>query len=296
MRGRVALMVLTAVGALVACGDDESTSTDPSKPASTTTSVPASTTTSPEQRQVYAFEGTVLESPDHGPQLCGAVDESLPPQCGGPDVVGLDWAQTPEHRSIGGTTWSDHVRLVGTFDPDTFSFTLTEPPGEAGPVGPGPDVSFAVPCPEPAGGWEAVKAANGGNDDWSPVGEYAQGQDDFAGLWVAEQPGGVTVLVVAFTGDLDGHQQDIDAIYRGPVCLVAADRTETELTGIVNDLMTGHESRAAGILPISGSVDVIRNIVTVETWIVDDVMRAWVDAEYGGGAVELTALLAPVSP
>ncbi|MBA2438292.1 MAG: hypothetical protein H0V52_08080, partial [Acidimicrobiia bacterium] len=31
---------------------------------------------------------TVLESPDHGPQLCQGVDLSYPPQCGGPDVVG----------------------------------------------------------------------------------------------------------------------------------------------------------------------------------------------------------------
>ena len=41
----------------------------------------------------YAATTTVLESPDHGPQLClGGVLDSYPPQCGGPGVVGWGWA------------------------------------------------------------------------------------------------------------------------------------------------------------------------------------------------------------
>jgi hypothetical protein len=31
----------------------------------------------------YAVSATVLESPGHGAQLCNAVQDSYPPQCGG---------------------------------------------------------------------------------------------------------------------------------------------------------------------------------------------------------------------
>src|SRR5829696_1122227 len=65
----------------------------------------------------YAVSATVLESPDHGPQLCSSVMESYPPQCGGggPDVVGFDWAEGEESAS--GTTWGA-FRVVGTWDGD----------------------------------------------------------------------------------------------------------------------------------------------------------------------------------
>ena len=105
--------------------------------------------TSPSEQR-YTVSATVLESPDHGPQLCHAVAESLPPQCGGPDVVGWDWASVA-HESVNGTTWGSYV-LVGAFDGSTF--TLTTPvtpddgsrPGRAG-------ADFSSPCLEPAGDW-----------------------------------------------------------------------------------------------------------------------------------------------
>jgi len=50
--------------------------------------------------------GTVLDDGD-GPELClGGVAESLPPQCGGPKVVGWDWADVEAQGSLAGTTWT----------------------------------------------------------------------------------------------------------------------------------------------------------------------------------------------
>ena len=59
----------------------------------------------PEEPRRYAAEAMVLESPEHGPELClGGVLESLPPQCGGPDVIGWDWAAVEDEQSMNGTT------------------------------------------------------------------------------------------------------------------------------------------------------------------------------------------------
>ena len=60
-----------------ACGDDagEAVSTSGTEPA--------------DADQIYEADLTVLQSPDHGPELCYVVAESLPPQCGGPSVVRL---------------------------------------------------------------------------------------------------------------------------------------------------------------------------------------------------------------
>jgi len=40
------------------------------------------------ERTLYQGSFTVLESPDHGPELCTSVRESLPPQCSGLPVGG----------------------------------------------------------------------------------------------------------------------------------------------------------------------------------------------------------------
>lgn len=83
----------------------------------------------------YQVTATVLEDGKHGPQLCGAVAESLPPQCGGPDIIGWDWETVPS-ESAAGTRWGDYT-MVGTWDGERF--TLVEPArpaGEQDPVTP----------------------------------------------------------------------------------------------------------------------------------------------------------------
>ena len=56
----------------------------------------------------YQASGTVLESPEHGPQLCHVVMESLPPQCEGIDLVGWDWSAVDDEESASGTTWGSY--------------------------------------------------------------------------------------------------------------------------------------------------------------------------------------------
>ncbi len=95
---------------------------------------------------------TVLESPDHGPQLCSAVLRSYPPQCSGPDVEGWNW-DAVRAETVNGTTWG-HYTVTGRFADGVF--TLTEPPTSPDDATDEPAADDETPvaaCPEPAGGW-----------------------------------------------------------------------------------------------------------------------------------------------
>jgi hypothetical protein len=71
-------------------------------------------------------QGTVLQKGDAEPQFClGGVEESYPPQCGGPTILGWDWSLAQHSESVSGTTWGTYA-VFGTWD-DTV-FTQTQPP------------------------------------------------------------------------------------------------------------------------------------------------------------------------
>ena len=81
---RAALAVVVAA-VIAGCGDDATVATG---------GTPGG------RDRPYTVTTTVLESPEHGPQLClGGVAESLPPQCGGPDIVGWDWESVAGEES-----------------------------------------------------------------------------------------------------------------------------------------------------------------------------------------------------
>ncbi|MGH3485612.1 MAG: hypothetical protein ACRDPQ_20535 [Nocardioidaceae bacterium] len=135
MRMRV-VRVATVVGllALAACGSQRSDSAAGDDP-------PADVVSDDYTGRFSGANLTILSSPDHGPQLCSAVAESYPPQCGGPDIEGWDWSVV-DHESARGTSWGAYD-VTGTFDDGVF--TLTEPP--AAPTPPDADDDFG--CPEP---------------------------------------------------------------------------------------------------------------------------------------------------
>lgn len=62
---------------------------------------------------------TVLQEGDGPPELClGMIAESLPPQCGGPEIAGWDW-DAVEAESAHETTWGQY-EVVGSWDGETF--------------------------------------------------------------------------------------------------------------------------------------------------------------------------------
>jgi hypothetical protein len=71
-------------------------------------------------------QGTVLQKDGEEPQLClGAVAESYPPLCGGPPILGWDWASAAQAESASGVTWGSYA-ITGTWD--ATAFTATQPP------------------------------------------------------------------------------------------------------------------------------------------------------------------------
>ncbi|MDA1360382.1 hypothetical protein O1R50_12160 [Glycomyces luteolus] len=74
---------------------------------------------------VYQAALTVLQGVERdAAELCGAVAESYPPQCGGLPVSGWDW-DAVAHEEAEGVRWGSYV-VTGTFDGK--SFVLTEDP------------------------------------------------------------------------------------------------------------------------------------------------------------------------
>ncbi len=245
---------------------------------------------------VYTTTATVLEGPDHGPQLCLAgVAESYPPQCSGPDIVGWDWSSL-EAESASGTTWGDFT-VVGTWDGDTF--TLTEAPTDAVYDDTATTDDLATPCDEPADGWRVVDAATATDEGQQAAVAYAQAQPDFAGLWVDQSINPSSdelglndptklVLNVRFTGDLDRHETALRSRFGGALCVSEAERTEAELRTIQAEVF-------ASVDALSASTDIVRGVVEIGVVVVDPSVQAELDETHGPGVVELVGALRPIS-
>jgi hypothetical protein len=265
--------------------------------------------TAEDDAAAYRGNISVLESPEHGPQLCTAMAESYPPQCGGPDVVGWSWDAADGEEPRRGTTWGAY-ELTGTWDGGRF--TLTEPPAPARPVDwPQPDLSS--PCPAPDGGWVVVDPATTDRSTLDAAGAAAQARPDFAGLWVdqsinpasAEPIEGVAdelamndptklVLDVRVTGDVDAAERDLRAVWGGALCVSPAAKTLVELSAIQTEI--GDDLASTGVLQGTG-IDQYHGVVDVDVYVdvyVDDGLQAELDDRYGPDVVAVTALLQPV--
>jgi hypothetical protein len=276
MRARAATTtVLLAAVLLAACAQPADVPPEPDDPA------PADPTGR------YTVDATVLESPEHGPQLCHAVAESLPPQCGGPDVLGWTW-EGLAHEEAQATRWGFY-RLVGTWD--GTAFTLTSPATVA-PVGGAtePGIDFTSPCPPPAGGWAAVDPGRATQAAFDAAAAKATAMPGFAGLWI-DQNGGENdprrlVLNVKFTGDPAAREAELRQVWGGALCLSPAARTQAELERIQNEL-TGPDI-------LQSSVDVVANRVDLTVYAATPAEQARLDERYGAGVVRLRGFLRPV--
>lgn len=154
--------------------------------------------------QVFVGHGLALER-DGRTELClGAVRESRPPQCSGPVLVGLDWADLGANaESEGGARFGDGY-FVGTFDGTAFTLTQAAsadlPRGAELPDRPGP---LTAPCP--AGSTPAADAGKTATwpTDWC-VRSDAPSQDD------------LQAATDALLGRLAGYQGK-DGPYHPPV-------------------------------------------------------------------------------
>lgn len=246
--------------------------------------------------QLYEANTTVLESPDHGPELCfGGVADSLPPQCGGVPIEGWDWQLVEGEESLAGTTWGD-FRVMGTYDGERFTLVEAGPYRAQGPD----DHDITVPCPEPAGGWSAPDPERATEADLRRVMRAAEAEPDSAGFWIdyvhqtsESTPPEETIAVAAFTGDLERHERELRELWGGPLCLVEHERTMDELLRAQREL-GGDIRRELGLQVTWSGTFVVENVVDVGVVVAPEEVGRAVDERYGEGAVRLVPGLVPV--
>ena len=249
-------------------------------------------------------EGTVLDA-GGGAQLClGGVAESLPPQCGGPEVTNWDWGSVTGFDEASGTRWGEYV-VVGTYADGRF--TLTEPPVPSeeydGPRAAYPEDSLATPCPEPAGGWAVVDPERTTPESLDEVARAAAGLPGYAGLWLDQSVNPAAdrlgadpeaelamndptrlVVNVRVVGDTRAAAAELRSVWGGALCVSAAERTEAELRAVQERL---------GDLPGMLSSGVAQDRVQLSVVHDDGSLQRRLDAEYGSGVVEVSSALRP---
>lgn len=251
---------------------------------------------SPEKDQLYEGTGLVLDTPDRDPELClGAVNDSLPPQCGGIPLIAWDWTQVEGEDEAMGTKWGG-FHVMGSYDGETLTVHEAGPPANEDPSGSDP---IDTPCPEPAGGWRATDPARASQEDVADVQREVSRDPDFAGLWIDyydEPPGGPTeedpgdiILNVAFTDDLERHERELRALWGGALCLSQHDHTEEELQRIQNGFPDEFD-----VDVLWSSIDVVRGVVEIGVITIDAETLQRIDDRYGEGVVKVDARLKPV--
>jgi len=244
----------------------------------------------------FRMSAMVLQNRGHGPQVCGMAAASLPPQCGGPDIVGFSWGRL-KAESYAGSKWGTYV-LVGTFDGSKL--TLTEPALDSDQTrqGPGPagsDADFTTPCLKPAGGWRPVDPSRATDSAFEAATRRAEAESGFGGLWI-DQPltGGVRdprrfVLNVSTTGDIAAMERKLREVWGGSLCVSKAAHSTAQLSRVRAALM-------ANPLPEMGSLGIGDSTgqVGVDLFLATEKQQRELDARFGKGTVRLEGLLKPI--
>ena len=286
-------LILAALVVAAACGDTEPSKMVGSDPGDRTEAV------------VYQVDALVLESPEHGPQLCREVAESYPPQCGGPDVFGWNWEAVEGEESASGTTWGSY-RVVGTWDAQRRALTMNGP-AEVPPDDDEPDdeSEFSSPCPPPEGGWAVVDPATTTDESLMAATRLARSRPGHAGVWLdqsitpayaadvsdAEKEFALNdptklVLNVASTGDLDELEAELRTVWGGALCVSPAEHSIAELEEI--------RMAIEGSNIIGANFSEHDRVVVVDVYVPDDDLQSSLDERYGRGLVELEPWLTPV--
>jgi hypothetical protein len=242
---------------------------------------------------LYEVNATVLESEEHGPELClGGIAASYPPQCGGVPLRNWDWNRVDgEERADGSgwgageTTWGEY-HLIGTYDDDSFTVVTSGPP-EPLPQTPG-DV-IETPCDEPAGGWTAVDPRTSSERDLDRAVRSVETHPEFGGVWVDYYGGDELILNLAFTGSLERHERVVRQRWGGALCLTERDHSYAELDDVREEV-----SAHPDLVVLWSSTVENEGIVEIGVVAIDDETRAEIDERYGPGTVQIDAALRPV--
>jgi hypothetical protein len=258
------------------------------------------------QPDEFIARATVLEDNSHGPQIClGGVQQSLPPQCGGPDLLGWDWADLLGFEHAGGARWGDFV-VIGSYDEADQTLTLTRPAVPADEYeGPyfaheEPEPVWSTPCAPPADGWRVVDPSLTSEESLNLTMRAAQSRSDFGGLWVDQSinPAAANadkanvewqmndpaklILNVAVTGNPQVAETDLRSTWGGALCVSEFQHTENELHQIQRAI-----SAEPGVLSTGTGRDVVQVAVIWD----DGSLQARFDDQFGPGSVSVSSAL-----
>ncbi len=283
MRTRPLTLALAATAlSLAACSTEgEMRAVDPAgggEPSTATTSADAAPTPVPDGPVTTHGLVTVLDDGD-GPELClGAVAESYPPQCGGPEVEGFEWGGVGVEKA-NGVTWGSFA-LVGTFDGTTFTVTDATPAALYDPM-----------AEEPVDGLEAACSAPGGSgggktspEDMDATLAAASALPGYASVWLTGD-----TINVAVTEDAEGAEATLRETWDGGLCVTTVEKTDADLNAINQQLQTvlGDQLLTSG----STTPDALDAHVVFD----DGSIQDWADATFGDGLVRVTSALVPAS-
>lgn len=251
------------------------------------------------ENENYEADVFVLDRPSHGPRIClSTIRQSIPPQCEGMAVTDWDWGQAEGEETAQGASWG-RFHVVGTFEGG--SFALAEEPTPWQGDSQADDARVETACPEPEGGWRPVDPGRATQEDLQAASGAASAEPDFSGLWIdyMGEPSfdsaiESVVLNVAFTGDLSRHETEIRQHWGGALCMVQHPRTLKRLQSIQAEV-SGRVGEELGLQTLDSGIDEVHNQVRLSVVVIDEQSRAALDARYGEGAVQVTAVFRPVA-
>lgn len=263
--------------------------------------------------QTASYPATVLDDGD-GPELCvGPMLTSYPPQCGGPALVGWDWADWQGHfTEASGVRWGSFW-VAGHYDAEADSVTLAQAkPAEeyAWPDAGADSVDFTTPCLAPAGGWQVLDPARTTQQTLDQVLAAAAALEGYAGAWVDQSPNPLSekepttgeemleqelamndpallIVNVRTTGDIATAETALRAHWGGMLCVSAAAHSEADLLGIQQELTL------AGVF--MSWADATTGKVHVSVLFDDGTLQRELDERHGAGLVAVESALAPWS-
>jgi hypothetical protein len=247
---------------------------------------------------IYAAFATMLQpAQDSPPELClGGVAESYPPQCGGLELIGLDWADVADAETASGVTWGTGW-VVGSYDGEAGTFTLTEPVSAAAPDGvtiPEEEpLTFPALCDDPyRGGDESFEGSPEAAAAQERLLTEAVALEGYITLYVSDGASEFNVLV---QGDAEEAHAQLREVWPGWLCVATGTGASEADTSAAQQAV--HEELGDLVLSSGGGgVDGIFHVSVVvadeaTTQAVLEAVRPWLTPEQ----VVVTGTLIPVS-
>jgi hypothetical protein len=248
----------------------------------------------------YETAGAVIGT-DQRAQVCGAVMESMPPQCGGGTPIdGWDWGSVP-HESSGMVRWGSY-HLVVTYDEARNRYAVAGPVTELVPddvARPDADYLLNINCPAPEGGWQWADVTD---EEQGAFLAHAASLEGFAGSWLITigfgRDAGQRQISIAYLDDVDvdARRAELQAMWPVPICVLERTHTLEELREIESLFGPADGRDFSDLAKSYGAIGYVNfveyeGVIRLPVLIEEPGAQEELDARFGPGAVVLEPTL-----